>query len=274
MTIVVGGDSFIWGSELADCAIPYNNITNEPARQVISQSTFTALLARELGQQYECVAYPGFANGAIRRTVMNACEKNSDIDLVFVCWSFPSRFEFRFDYDTGEKWRNWYNITPWSILDNVEDLKKDFKTDNEIILQNHIDHLERAKRTGTSDFAKSFYKHIGNSGVWQLWSSYTEIVLLQQYLTLKNIPYIFTAVDECLLGNLRHCPDESLKILHSQINLDRWIWFPGNRGFYTWARDEKYPFGTTHPLELAHSDAFKHIKENYSELVSQYYKQN
>lgn len=274
MTIVVGGDSFTWGSELADSAIPYNNETNEPARQVVSQSTFTALLAKELGLEYHCVAYPGFANGAIRRTVMDACEKSDHVDLVFVCWSFPSRYEFRFAYNTGERWGNWYNVTPWSILDDIDDMKKEFRADNDAVLQNHIEHLERAKRTGTSDFAKAFYKHVGGSGAWELWSSYTEIVLLQQYLQLKNIPYIFTTVDECLIGNMQHWHDDSLKVLHSQIDQSRWIWFPDSRGFFTWARDEKYPFGTTHPLESAHRDAFLHIKENYHGMVAPYYTKN
>lgn len=234
MTIVVGGDSFIWGSELADSAIPFNNETLEPARQVISQSTFTALLAQDMGQQYECVAYPGFANGAIRRTVMNVCERLQDIDLVFVCWSFPSRYEFRFVYDTGERWRNWYSITPWSTLDSVLTVQKEFHTENEVVLQNHIEHLERAKRTGTNEFAKAFYKHVGSSGCYELWSSYTEIVILQQYLQLKNIPYIFTTVDECLIENRRHWPEESISTLYNQIDFSRWIMFPGNRGFFTW----------------------------------------
>lgn len=266
MTIVVGGDSFIWGSELTDI--------NKTNNKIPSQSTFTALLAQELGHQYECVAYPGFANGSIRRTVMNACERLQNIDLVFVCWSFPTRYEFRFAYDTGERWANWYSVTPWSILDNVADMQREFQSDNEFVLNNHIEHLERANRTGVSEFAKVFYKHVGSGGAYELWSSYTEIVMLQQYLQLKKIPYVFTTVDECLFENYKHWSEESISTLYKQIDLSRWIMFPGNRGFFTWARDEKYPFGTTHPLELAHNDAFEYIKENYNELVSQFYKQN
>lgn len=272
MTIVVGGDSFIWGSELADSAIPFDNETLKPAHQVISQSTFTALLAKDIGHHYECVAYPGYANGSIRRTVMNACERISDVDLVFVCWSFPSRYEFRFAYDTGERWGNWYTITPWSALDDISIIQKEFKTDNEFVLQHHAENLNRAKKTGTNEFAKAFYKHVGNCGGYGCWNSYTEIIILQQYLKLKNIPYIFTMVDESLLKNSKHWPDESISTLYDQIDLSRWIMFPDNRGFYTWSRDEKYPFGTTHPLEQAHYDAYKYIKEKYHDMVAPYYK--
>jgi len=92
--------------------------------------------------------------------------------------------------------------------------------------------------------------------------------LLQQYLQLKNIPYIFSLVDECLLNNSKKYQDENMLTLYSQLNLENWILFPGDRGFYTWARDEGYPIGTTHPLESAHIDAALHIKEKYHDMVT------
>jgi hypothetical protein len=39
------------------------------------------------------------------------------------------------------------------------------------------------------------------------------------------------------------------------------------RGFYQWARENKYPVGTTHPLEAAHADAAKLMQEKFNELV-------
>ena len=94
--------------------------------------------------------------------------------------------------------------------------------------------------------------------------------MLQQYLQIKGIPYIFTTVDECLLENYKRWSEESISTLYNQIDLSRWVMFPKKRGFYTWARDEKYPFGTTHPLEEAHYDAFKYIKENYYDMVKEF----
>jgi hypothetical protein len=272
MTIVVGGDSFIWGSELADNIVEFNEETQELVHEIVSQSTFTALLAKDMNQQYACVAYPGYANGAIRRTVMNACERIQDIDLVVVCWSFLSRYEFRFVQDTEERWGHWYSITPWSAIDDINTIKKGFKSDNPTILEHHVNNLKRAKRTGISSFAKSFYQHVGTACYYELWSSYTEIVLLQQYLQLKGIPYIFTTVDESLLEQYKNWSDESISTLYNQIDLSRWVMFPGNRGFYTWASDENYLFGTTHPLEQAHYDAYKYIKEKYHDMVTPYYK--
>jgi hypothetical protein len=271
MILVAGGDSFTYGSELAD-SVTHKDTTNpNPALQIVSQSTFPALLAKDFGMQYECAAYPGFSNSAIRRTTMNVCERVQDVGLVFVTWTFPGRYEFRFNYDTEERWGHWYNLTAWSIIDNIEDIKKEFKADNHLILQHHTKHLLRAKQTGTSDFAKTFYKHVGRTQYWETYNSLTEITMLQQYLQLKKIPYIFSMVDEALLNNCTYLMnDENITTLYNQIDFDRWVTFPNNQGFYTWARDFKYPFATTHPLEPAHVDAAKYIKENYNELVKEF----
>jgi hypothetical protein len=275
MILVAGGDSFIYGSELKDGISPHDPLGTEPAYPIVSQSTFPALLAKDFNMQYECAAYPGFSNNAIRRTIMNACEKSQDVGLVVVTWSFPGRYEFRFNYNTGERWGNWYNVNPWSIIDDVEQIKKEFKADNPIVLQHHIDNITRAQQTGTAEFAKTFYKHIGSSAYWETYNSLTEVIMLQQYLQLKKIPYIFSMVDEALLNNCAHLMnDDNITTLYNQIDFDRWVTFPNNQGFYTWARDFKYPFATTHPLEPAHVDAAKYIKENYYELVKEFIQQN
>ena len=271
MILLAGGDSFTYGSELVDGVTPFDPAGTEAALPIVSMSTFTALLAKDFNMQYECTAYPGFSNSAIRRTVMNACEKLQDVGLVFVTWTFPGRYEFRFDYDTGERWGNWYNINPWSIIDNIEQIKKEFKVDDPQVFQHHSNHLLRAKQTGTADFAKTFYKHVGATQYWETYNSLTEIIMLQQYLQLKKIPYIFSMVDEALLNNCTYLMnDDNIATLYNQIDFDRWVTFLNNQGFFTWARDYKYPFATTHPLEPAHIDAAKYIKENYNELVKEF----
>lgn len=271
MILVAGGDSFTYGSELKDGVTPLDPTGTKPAEQTVSLSTFPALLARDFGMQYECAAYPGFSNSAIRRTTMNACEKLQDVGLVVVTWTFSGRYEFRFNYDTEERWGHWYNLTSWSIIDDIEDIKREFRTDDPDILKHHITHLNRAKRSGITDFAKAYYKHVGSSQYWETYNSLTEIIMLQQYLQLKKIPYIFSMVDEALLNNCMHLMDDkSIELLYNQIDFDRWVMLPNNQGFYTWARDFKYPFATTHPLEPAHIDAAKYIKENYHELVKEF----
>jgi hypothetical protein len=262
MILLSGGDSFTYGSELADNAF-----------NAVSQNTFPALLSRDFGMQYECVAYPGFSNSAIRRTTMNACEQLQNIGLVFVTWTFFGRYEFRFNYNTEQQWGHWYNLAPWSIIEDIENIKREFHNEDSDVLKNHIDHLNRAKRLGISEFANTFYKHVGASEgqYWGIYNSLTEIIMLQQYLQLKKIPYIFSMADEALLNSYKHLSNDiNIMTLYNQIDFKRWVTFPNNQGFYTWARDSKYPFATTHPLEPAHVDAAKYIKENYYELVKEF----
>ncbi len=261
MILVAGGDSFTYGSELKDSVTPFEPEGTEPPRQIVSESTFAALTAKNLSMGYHCAAYPGFGNGSIRRTVMDACESIDNIGLVLVTWSFPSRYEFRFTYDTQERWGHWYNVTPWDTIDNINDIKRQFKNDNPDILQHHLNHLNRSKQLGITDFAKSFYSNVGSGEYWSAYSSLVDVVMLQQYLKLKNIPYVFSMVDECLLNNCKKYQDASMQTLVNQLDMDNWISYPGDKGFYTWARDNNYPIGTTHPLEPAHQDAHLHIRD-------------
>lgn len=86
---------------------------------------------------------------------------------------------------------------------------------------------------------------------------------LQTYLELKNIPYIFTCADNC--------------IITKKLDYTNWYMFPmGNftyetrepRGFYQWAVENKYKCGPEqHPLEDAHRDAAKLIEGKFYELV-------
>ena len=85
-TVLAGGDSFIWGSELADS--PHGGLDG------YSRSTFPALLATE----YTCVAYPGLGNAEITRRIKEAC-RHAVYDLVIVCWTWPTRD----DHLTGDR---------------------------------------------------------------------------------------------------------------------------------------------------------------------------
>jgi len=254
-TLIAGGDSFVYGSELKDCWSydGKNNTTNEQA----SLNTYPALIAKELGWNYICAAKPAASNNAIRRLTMNACENNAgDIALVIVTWSFPSRYEFKFAHD-------WEQLSVWSIQDDIEEkIKKDFHNANPIVFQAHIDKLKREQELGVTEFAKLFYKQVGHTEYWEVYNSLSEMVLLQQYLELKNIPYLFTGVDSCLVTNSLNHNDQSIITLRNQLNLKNWMWFSNNRGFYTWSKDMNFPFGTTHPLEEAHVEAAHIIYEH------------
>ena len=80
MITVAGGDSHIWGSELADS--PHGGHNG------YSRNTFAALLA---GKMYNCVAYPGIGNIEISQRVLDACNTIQTKKQVIICWTWPSR---------------------------------------------------------------------------------------------------------------------------------------------------------------------------------------
>ena len=273
MIITAGGDSFIFGSELADCRNDsFLHCTNTP-----SESSFTALLTQ--GYNYNCVAWPGYANDSIARTVIEACESINDQQVVIVSWTFPGRYEFRFNYNTRQLKSPWYAFNSWTIKD-VASIEAELTHETEYNLLNFISNKERADKTGVAEFAQTFYHHVGSSEYWEIYSTIKEIVYLQNYLKVKQIPYLFTCADNSIFVN--HTiqePDTVITSLYNQIDHSNWFWFPPGmganqtetpRGFYQWAVENKYSMGTTHPLEQAHTDAAKLMQGKFNELVTKH----
>lgn len=255
--IIAAGDSFVYGSELASPA-----------------NTFTALLGAD-----ECIAWPGYSNDAIARTTTERCEQGG-VDGVIVSWTFPCRYEFRFSYNTGQKKSPWYSINPWTISSDSMSIEAEFVTKDADILESHKRTIARAQETGVADFAREFYKHVGGSEYWEVYSTLKEIVYLQNYLVLNSIPFMFTCADNSIWYNYtRYNPDSVIQSLINQIDLSRFFWFPEGqgsnqtetpRGFYQWAVENKYAIGTTHPLEQAHIDASKLMQGKFNELVKKH----
>ena len=270
MILVAGGDSFIFGAELRDQV-------DGP-----SLSTFPALLAKENNLEYHCAAWSGNANNAITRMTMSACEhlkKENKKIAALVTWTFTNRYEFRFNYNTAQKITPWYSINAWTIADKLDEIEKEFKTINIEILKTQKKTIELAKRTGVSDFAKTFFKHVGDSEYYELYSSLKEILFLQMYFEQNKIPYLFVPADNRFYErpNYDRQQDKFINSIYNQIDWSKWFFFQGGleahetkepRGFYQWAVENKYPIGTTHPLEEAHSAAAKLIKEKFNELVT------
>jgi len=267
MIIVAGGDSFVYGSELADCNGRH------------SQSTFAALLSQE--HQYQCVAWPGLGNDGIAHRVIAECEAIwPERPAVIVSWTFPGRYEFRFNYHTNQRGSPWYTITPWTVRDDPATIEKEFVNQNSNILYEQIKNITKAKENGIADFAKSFYKNVGDSEYWEIYTTLKEITYLQNYLKTNSIPYLFTCADNCIWYNHTiQTADASIHSLTEQIHRDQanWFWFPAGteatqttdpRGFYQWALENKYPIGTTHPLEAAHTAAAHIMKDQFNAMVT------
>jgi hypothetical protein len=80
-TVLAGGDSFVWGSELADS--PHGGLDG------YSRNTFPALLS---DGPYTCVGYPGLGNRDIAQRVEDCLTWMQPNEIfVLVCWTWPTR---------------------------------------------------------------------------------------------------------------------------------------------------------------------------------------
>jgi len=231
MTVLIaGGDSFTYGSELPS-----------------QEHAWANLLATRKGWNICNTARPAASNSAIRRNVMNAVHKYSELDLfVAVMWSFPNRYEFRFAYDTGHIDSPWYSINPWTY--NDENFEEHFFTKDDQVLAAQQANRANAEAKGMTAFAKSYVQNVAQTEYWEIYTSWCEIVMLQNYLIKHNIPYIFTQVDNSLF-ECNSAMDSTLTTLRADINMSRFVM---DEGMFNWAKRTEQPFYTTHPRESAH----------------------
>jgi len=246
MTILIsGGDSFTYGNELDDAT---------PNR--FSIRTWASNLADHMEMSYDCTAWGGHGNSAIARRTMTACQKHIEQGhniFVTVMWSFPSRYEFRFTYDTHERDAPWYTITPWTHERDQSVILDAFKNFKETVFDHYKRNQLTAQSIGLADFSEHFFKDVGDSEYYELYTTVKEMVFLQDWLKQRNIKYVYTYVDDCIFDH--NTPmDSYLKTLYDSLDLTK-IYNPGKFcGFFKWAQEGGYPFGATHPLEPAHEN--------------------
>jgi hypothetical protein len=208
-----------------------------------SQSTFPALLAKQYNMSYVCAAHPGNANNAITRMSVDALSNINDNKFLLVQWTYPQRAEFRFD-------NKWVSINSW--------------------------------HTVQKDFSQQYFKYVGDSEYYEIYSILKEVVFLQNYCQVNKIPYMFLTADNHFYchENYDRSRDKSINCLYDQIDWCKWYFFPNGvrsnetqtpRGFYRWAVENKYLVGPQqHPLEKAHRDASELMRDKFNELVKEH----
>lgn len=99
----------------------------------------------------------------------------------------------------------------------------------------------------------------------------SEIITAQEYLSANGIPYLFTCADNCIVTN-NPLIDYSSWVLFPVIPNSYWHSNENPRGFYQWALEHKYELAPKdkHPLEQAHIDAAKLMKDKFNELVKKH----
>ena len=259
-TLLAGGCSFTFGNELSD-----DNGKNP------SSKTWTALLSNELNANYFCVANGGLGNAGIARRVFEYIIKNKEEDMfVAVMWTFTSRYDWAMSRNAMLEGTRWTTITPWDTSDRQAEVQKTL-ANSEPQLEEWKRRRENTKSTGVGPFADALYKYAANQ-YHETYLSWKNIVWLQNILEKKKIPYFFTLADNTLFWDefkpLNEL-DSLLNGLYNEIDFANWHVF-GERqmGFNQWAWLNDYPRGTTHPLDLAHEDAAKLMKDKFLELYN------
>jgi hypothetical protein len=166
--IVSFGDSFIFGSELA------NNSNGHQA--------WPGLIAEELGVDYETCAIPGCGNEAITQQILTYFGNNpADNVLAVVNWTWGARWDFYLS--VVEKW-----ITLG--LTCVPNKLTDYVSENE------------------AERIINFYKdYPGNSTLWDKFRTLQTIYTTQQFLKQQGVTVIQTYMDYELWDQNWHAPD-------------------------------------------------------------------
>ena len=215
------GCSFIFGTDLAD------ETRGEPYVQS-SQLTWPALLAQDLGLEYECHARPGSGNLRILEKILSI---SMQTPATFVIgWTWIDRFDYTVPpavdthiYDYANQSNLWKTIMP-------------------------VDSDTRAK---------VYYREL-HSQYRDKFTSLTYIKTAIDVLKQKNIPFVMTYIDELLFETEWHS-DSAIVYLQNYIR--PYMTKFQDKTFLDFSRQNGYPISSTyHPLESAHQAAFELIK--------------
>lgn len=213
------GCSFIFGNELADDGRhgPY---------ATPSQLTWPALLAKQLGRNYECFARPGAGNLQICEQVLNQIPSSASSDFFVIGWTWIDRFDY---YDANfdrQKKRS-----PWSTLMPIDE----------------------------SDLAKTYYKYLHSEYRDKL-STLNHIKLTIDSLNQAQIPFLMTFMDDLIFDKrwnispaVSFLQDYSRKFMTQFEGLS----------FLDWSRQHNFAITQAwHPLEPAHEAACAYLLEH------------
>jgi hypothetical protein len=231
MILVAGGDSFVWGSELAD--------SSHGGKDGYSSNTFAALLANQFEFKYKCAAYPGNSNNAIARTTMLACKQEENRVAVIVAWTFMPRFEFRFNHD-------WESINPHNCKISLANFSDYFFK--------HVGHDIEYQSYNTLQSILTLQTYLKKYNIPYLFTAADNNFCSNCDKLTADTKILWELID---WNQWWFFPEAK----------ENWL-TTTPRGFYQWAAENKYSMGPQgHPLEDAHRDAALLIKEKFNELV-------
>jgi hypothetical protein len=246
MLVLSGGCSFIWGAELSDSP-DYSG--NSP----YSRLTWPALWARGHGFDYATASQCGISNIGIARKVIDYIEHVEIPDFVIIQWTYPNRFELRFD-DIVKN--NYFTLSHWLVQKNISNIQNErFKNETAIF-----------KDSIFQKFAEIWYSYVDNQHS-QYFYFLKEAVFLGLYLKNKKIKFCFSNTIKNCYPDLIN--DISIQSLENQVSTFDWADFEG-LGFIEWAEKNGH-FDIEiwkHPDDSAHRRAYESIKPSLDQIFN------
>lgn len=226
--IVSFGDSFVFGSELAD---------NHDGR-----CGWIGQAARLLGVEYETLSTPGCGNENITRQILTYFSNNpSDNVLAVINWTWGARWDF---YVSGKE--KWTTLGLTCVPPKLEPLVG----------------IEEAEKI--LDF---YNKYTGRSILWDKFRTLQTIYASQQFLKGLGVPSIQTFMDYEMWDTTWHAPNyiKTLQNLTKEPlqnfeGLNFVDWSKKNNFFVT--------DPGLHPLEDAHSAACNLWADTYAQALN------
>jgi hypothetical protein len=205
------GCSFIFGNDLGDDGFHLDYPSP-------SELTWPALIAKQIGIDYQCFATPGCGNLHILQEILKHSAIDNGQNVFVIGWTWIERFDY-INADSDTNWRDpWETICPVSESAQAKLYYRNF----------HSELLDKFKT---------------------LVSIYTAIETLKQ----KNIPFFMTYMDDLILDKTCHAP---LYVTDLQDKVLPYLNSFNGQTFLEWSKNNNFPISSSyHPLELAHTKA-------------------
>ena len=203
------GCSFVYGTDLAD---------DDKSQQLPqpSQLSWPALLAQQLGCNYQCYARGGVGNLYILDQILSHAASSTQ-DLFVICWTFQDRFDF-VNREYSKYGPTWETIRP-----GLEHTHADFYFRNL-----HSEYRDKL-------------------------TALTYMLTAVDVLQAQNIPFIMTTVDESPFDT-QWFATPAVSMLQQRVQ-PHMTWFD-DQNFLAWAKTNNFAINQSlHPLEKAHARA-------------------
>lgn len=217
------GCSFIFGTDLPDDG-------RDGPIATASQYSWPALLAKNLGYEYQCYARPGSGNLQIYENLANQIATNEPC-LYIIGWTWIDRFDY-----INANATNWRNGTRWKTIMPID----------------------------RNPVAEMYYRELHSEHLDKLKS----LIYVKSALDLllnNRCRFIMTSMDDLLLDQKWN---RSACMIPVQNTLKPYLSWFDNKNFLHYSRDRGHAISATqHPLESAHADAANLVLNNFQDFI-------